>query len=101
MKNIDIKELKEIKEELECMDEQIFICENKEPKYVIVPIDEYDDLASCKELIDGKLDTMPNEGVKIITNSNSKLSYEEYEKIRKQLVDVFDATFKPKPEKLN
>ena len=32
---------------------------------------------------------------------NPNLSYEEYEEVRRQVLEVLDKTFKPKPEKLN
>lgn len=101
MKNIDIKDLYEIKEDLDCIEDVIFVDDNNETKYAILPIDEYDDLVSLKDMVEDKLGNLKEPSVKIISNKDSELTYEEYEKIRKQLVDVFDATFKPKPEKLN
>lgn len=101
MLNIDIKELNEIKEELDELsgDEAIFVEDNGNAKYVILPIEQYDELDSLRDLLDGKIEN--GAAVKIVSNQGNELTYEEYEKIRKQLVDVFDKTFKPNPEKLN
>lgn len=101
MLNIDIKELKEIKEELDELhaDDAIFVEENGDTKFVILPIEQFDELESYRDLLDGKVEN--GAAVKIVSNQKNELTYEEYEKIRKQLVDIFDKTFKPNPEKLN
>ena len=101
MLNIDIKELNEIKEELDELqcDDAIFVEQNGNAKFVIIPIEQFDELESYRELLDSKVEN--GAAVKIVSNQNNELTYEEYEKIRKQLVDIFDKTFKPNPEKLN
>lgn len=104
MQKIDIKQLKEIKEELDQLEEDdaIFVDENNDTKYVILPVGLYDMLESYRSLLEG--DKIPTNGsdVKIISaNTPSELSYDEYETIKKQLMEVFDKTFRPKPDKLN
>ena len=39
--------------------------------------------------------------VKVISAENLELTYDEYEAVKKQLNDIIEQTFKPKPEKLN
>ena len=101
MINIDIKELNEIEEELNELseDEVIFVEKDGQARYAILPIEQYDELDSYRDLLDGKVEN--GTAVKIVSPNHNELTYEEYEKIRKQLVDVFDKTFKPNPEKLN
>lgn len=103
MQNIDIKYLKEIKEELEELqeDDAIFVDDNNDTKYVILPIETYDLLESYRSILEGDKQESLNPNVKIISNAINELSYDEYETIKKQLMEVFEKTFKPKPEKLN
>lgn len=103
MQNINIKDLESIKEELEKLedDDVIFVNDEQGPKYALISIDNYDDLESYRGLIEDAEDSMANASVKIISNKQNNLTYDEYEKIKKQLVEVFDKTFKPNPNKLN
>ena len=39
--------------------------------------------------------------VRIATPDDLDLSYDEYERIKKQIMDAVEKTFMPKPEKLN
>jgi len=39
--------------------------------------------------------------VKIVPSGELDLSYDEYERIKKQIMDAVEKTFMPKPEKLN
>lgn len=104
MKNIDIKEFEFIKEDLEQLKEEevIFINDKDEPKYVLMSADDYDNFLIYRDLLD---ESVPAEdckpAIKIVSNKENGLTYEEYEKIKKQLVEVFDKTFKPNPNKLN
>ncbi len=94
---IDVKKIKGLKEGLSKIDnkeeESLYITENGSIKYILLPIEEYDMLANQDE--------NPSATIKILNPMNANLSYEEYEEIRKQVLDVLDKTFKPKPEKLN
>ena len=42
-----------------------------------------------------------NPVIKILSSGGLELSYDEYEKVKKQIMEAFDKTFKPRPEKLN
>lgn len=97
--NIDIKELENIKDKLESLNEEdvLFVDENGSTKYVILPINQFDSLEDIVKEGQGSL--MP--AVKIINGEGFELSYDEYESVKKQLNEIFDKTFKPKPEKLN
>lgn len=101
VKNIDIEKFKELKEYLESLEEDdiVYIEEDGDAKYAILPIGQYDYLDSFKDVMSD--DKLPEEGnVKIITNM-PELSYEEYETVKKQLIDVLEKNFKPKADKLN
>ena len=101
MLKIDINEIKNIKDELDTLDEDevAFVEDNNETKYVIMPVSQYDEIESFRCFLDEG--QMPNSNVKIITNASYDLTYDEYEKIRKQLIEVIDKTLKPNPEKFN
>ncbi len=95
--DIDIKELENIKTELDSLDENevVFIKEGQEDKYVIMPIGQY-------EFINEILS--PNQNapkVKVINASNIELTYDEYENVKREINEIIEKTFKPKPEKLN
>lgn len=101
MLKIDINELKNIKDDLKSLDddEVAFIEEENETKFVIMPAGQYDELESFRSFLDeGRVKTS---NVKIITNATNELTYDEYEKIKKQLIEVIDKTLKPNPEKFN
>lgn len=97
--NIDIKELENIKDKLESLNEEdaLFVDENGSTKYVILPINQFDSLEDIVK--EGQGSFMP--AVKIINGEGFELSYDEYESVKKQLNEIFEKTFKPKPEKLN
>lgn len=103
MQKLDLEKLKELKEELDYLenDDVLYLEEDGEEKYVVLPVELYDVLESYRSIFeDGK----PTNGsdVKIISTHNpNELSYDEYETIKKQLMDIFDKTFRPKPDKLN
>ena len=97
--NIDIKELESIKDKLEGLseDEVLFVDENGSTKYVILPINQFDSLEETFKEEQGSL----TPAIKIINGDGFELSYDEYETVKKQLNEIFEKTFKPKPEKLN
>ncbi len=96
---IDIKKLDSIKKELESLDKDdtLYITENGSAKYALMPIDVYDALME-EEQEDFNL-ALPS--IKVVGPSNIELSYDEYEAVKKRIIDAFDKTFKPKREKLN
>lgn len=101
MVNIDIKKLKNIQKDLETLDENdvAYIQDEGESKYVIMPINQFDEIDSFRSLLEDNQTNHSN--VKIITNAFNELTYDEYEKIRDQLIEVLDKTLKPNPEKYN
>lgn len=100
--NIDIKRLENIKDQLDQLDdnEVLFIDDNLNTKYVIMPIDMYD---KAEELLNMFDDARANEiKVKVVSpNTGNELTYEEYEKIKTTIMEAVEKTFKPKAEKLN
>ena len=97
--NIDIKTIENVRKELETLkdDDVLYIDENGKSKYAILPIGHYDELESLSELLEDGNGTK----VKIANFDDLQLTYEEYENIRKQIMDAVDKTLKPNPEKLN
>ena len=98
--NIDIEKVLEIKDELNSLkDEEVaFINENGKARYVIMPINMYDSIEDVMALLEGSI-AYPQ--VKIAGDNDIELSYEEYERIKKQIIDALEKTLMPKPEKLN
>jgi len=98
--NIDIKKLENIKEQLDSLkeDEVAFVSEKGKNKYVILPMSLY-------ETFDDVLAMSKSENnvsnVRVVNANDFELSYDEYENVKKQIIEAFDKTFKPKPEKLN
>ncbi|MCR4633017.1 MAG: hypothetical protein K5648_02695 [Erysipelotrichaceae bacterium] len=97
--NIDIRKIEQIRDELDSMNENdvLFIDEEGKTRYAILPIDMYDSLEDLMAMF-------ANPGaasVKIVPSQDLDLSYEEYERIKKQIMDAVEKTFMPKPEKLN
>ena len=97
--NIDIERLKEIREELDEMKETdvLFIDEDRKAKYVIMPVELYDTLEDLLSV----LNTPASASVRIAAPEEIDLSYDEYERIKKQIMEAVEKTFMPKPEKLN
>ena len=98
--NIDINRLNEIKQELESLKERdvLYISENGNTKYVIAPIELYDSLQEALGSFD---DTFYSPQVKLVNSSDYELSYDEYERIKNQIMELVEKTLMPKPEKLN
>ena len=78
----------------------LFISEKGNDKYVVMPIDLYETVEETLALYNED-NLVQNPQIKIINANNFELSYDEYETVKKQIMDAFDRTFKPKPEKLN
>ncbi len=98
---IDIKKLENIKTELDSLDKEdvLFINENGSAKYAILPIETYD--AFTEDVEEENNVSFFNPSIRIFSPGKAELSYDEYEMIKKQILEAFDKTFKPKPEKLN
>ncbi len=97
--NIDIERLKEIKDELDAMNESdvLFIDEDRKAKYVIMPVELYDTLEDLLNVLNAPAPA----SVRIAAPEEFDLSYDEYERIKKQIMEAVEKTFMPKPEKLN
>ena len=96
---IDINEVKELKESLDVLEENelLFIKENDEEKYVLMNVTLFEQIKDIAKFI--------SEDAAKYANAHPvediELSYEEYENIKKQIIDALEKTFLPKPEKLN
>ena len=64
----------------------------------IMPVELYDSLEEAMVLLDSPL---MSPQVKVINSDDFELSYDEYERIKNQLVEIIEKTLMPKPEKLN
>ncbi|MBO4919448.1 MAG: hypothetical protein J5365_04760 [Erysipelotrichaceae bacterium] len=98
--NIDIEKLKEIREELDQLAESdvLFVTENNTEKYAIIPIELYD---AVEDMFSALNDPGFVPQVKIAGNQDIELSYDEYERIKEQILEAVEKTLMPKPEKLN
>lgn len=99
---IDLKNYPDLKEELDSLDEDevLYVKEDGEEKYVLIPSRIFDEAENLYETINSQPQTV----VKVISadgSVNPDLTYDEYERIKKQLIKTLDETFKPKPDKLN
>lgn len=100
--NIDISKIKEIKSDLDLLEDNkdaLFIDEDGKTKYAIIPIDAYDNIEELLALFNGTNTFSPQ--IKIANGDDLDLSYDEYERIKTQIMDAVEKTLKPKPEKLN
>lgn len=96
-KNINIEQLLNIKDQLDSMNEDdvLFVDENNQTKYAIIPIMTYD-------LFEDFIAEQSQNGPKVIlAGDKQELTYEEYERIKLAILDMVEQTLKPKAEKLN
>lgn len=98
--NIDLNRIENIKEELESLNEGdvLYVNEDKQTKYVIIPIEMYEEVEDMLMIMNQPLD---NPQVKIVNSGDFELSYDEYERIKNQIMEIVEKTLMPKPEKLN
>ena len=104
MRKIDINEIENIKEELNNLqeDETLCITENGHEKFMLMSVDAYDALTSEDNAdVFSEENLLRNPNIRVISPDNFELTYDEYENVKKQVMDAFEKTFKPKPEKLN
>ena len=99
MANIDINRLDELKDELAFLnqDDVLFIEEDGQEKFAVVPIDLFNSVEDFLEL----LNEASSGPVVKVDSSNLDLSYDEYERIKNQIMEMVEKTLMPKPEKLN
>ncbi|MBQ6333734.1 MAG: hypothetical protein IJI46_01515 [Erysipelotrichaceae bacterium] len=97
--NIDIERVKEIQEELRALDQSdvLFIEENGERRYAMMNIELYEQLEDIMTMLNGPA----HASVRIAGPEEIDLTYDEYEMIKRQIMDAVERTFMPKPEKLN
>lgn len=98
--NTDIKNLKKIKEQLDSLEENdvLFIDEQGKTKYAVLTIETYDAIEDVINFINGS-GFIPQ--VKIAGSEDIELTYDEYERIKSQILEAVEKTLRPKPEKLN
>jgi len=98
--NVANEELKEIREELDKLQENdvLFVEENGIEKYAVIPIELYDSIEGLMTMMNSA-SFIPQ--VQIAGPDDFELSYDEYEKIKEQIMEAVEKTLMPKPEKLN
>ncbi len=98
--NIDIKELPQIIDKLKSLDtdEVLYISREGISEYVIMPIESYESYEEMMDLFNSAA-SFPQ--VRIANPEDLELSYDEYERIKNQIMEAVEKTLKPKPEKLN
>ena len=97
--NIDIERIKDIKEDLSSLNENdvLFVDENGQTAYAIMRVELYDALEDMLMMLN-KVNDMQ---VGFANADDIELSYDEYERIKQQIIDALERTLMPKPEKLN
>lgn len=102
MTNIDVKELENIKEDLSSLkaDDYLYVDENGKAKYVILPIELFDKYEDYRTMIEGTIEGNGPQ-IRVLGDRIDGLTYDEYEAIKRQILELFEKSFKPKAEKLN
>ena len=104
MEKMDIKEIKDFKECLELVedDKALVLADGKEEKYAVITMNDYSiyqDLLALDRQIHPFKYGSPE--IRLMADEDFEITYEEYENIKKQILEALDKTFKPKLEKLN
>ncbi len=99
MANIDINRLDELKDELEFLeqDDVLFIEDGGQERFAVVPIELFNSVEDFLQLLN-EASAGP---VVRVDSANLDLSYDEYERIKNQIMEMVEKTLMPKPEKLN
>lgn len=97
--SIDINRIREIKGELNTLadDDILYVNEDGKAKYVIMPVQMYDSLEELAALVEAQV----RPEVRVINPDDYELTYDEYERIKNQIMEIVEKTLMPKPEKLN
>ncbi|MBR5341429.1 MAG: hypothetical protein IK151_05835 [Erysipelotrichaceae bacterium] len=97
--NIDIEKISEIKDELHDLKDNdvLFIDEEGKTKYAVMNVEMFDNIEDVLMM----LNSSTGASVRIASPDDIDLSYEEYERIKRQILEAVEKTFMPKPEKLN
>lgn len=98
--NIDIENISELKQRLHELeaDDVLFIDEDGMTTFAVLPIDQYDEVEELLNMLS------PNgyaTQVKVAGADSIELTYDEYERIKNQIMETVEKTLCPKPEKLN
>ena len=98
--SIDINRISEIRSELEALGEReiLYVNEDGKARFVIMPVEMYDSLEELSILLDSPI---VNPQVKVVSPDDFELSYDEYERVKNQIMEIVEKTLMPKPEKLN
>ena len=98
--NVDIKELSQISDRLEALEKDEVLYVNREGmrEYVIMPIEYYESIEDVLALLNSP---MTGAQVRIADPGDLELSYDEYERIKNQIMEAVEKTWRPKAEKLN
>ena len=96
---IDLNKLELLQDELDCLEEGdfVFLSENGQKKYAVIPMEMFEVL----EDITATFDDLYSSPVVKVDGDALDLSYDEYERIKQQIIDAVEKTLMPKPEKLN
>ena len=99
MANIELSKLELLQDELDFLQDGdfVFLTENGEKQYAVVPMEMFRVLEELETMFD---DTLASPVVKV-NSENLDLSYDEYERIKEQIMEAVEKTLMPKPEKLN
>lgn len=98
--SIDLNKLEQIKDELDALseDEVLYVNDDGKAKYVLMPIEMYENIEEMMSFLNSPVF---NPQVKVVNNGDFELSYDEYERIKNQIMEIVEKTLMPKPEKLN
>jgi len=98
--NLDITNNRNLKKALSTLekDDTLFLDDHGITKYAVIDMDLYDEIQELMENVndDGQIPM-----IKVVGQDGLQLTYDEYEKIKKQLNEALEKTLKPNPEKLN
>lgn len=99
--NIDIRKIENIKAELDDLKENdvLYIDENGDTKYAIIPVELYDKFEELSAFLDEMNKATPQ--VKVIGPEQEEMTYEEYERVKNLILEAVEKAFKPSAEKLN
>ena len=101
---IDLDKYKKVRDQISNNDNEEIIIKLNGELFHIVDDDEYEIIKAVNDMANNTSeDIIPTAKINVVCNGENdfKLTYEEYEKIKQQINDVFDKTFKPKAEKMN
>lgn len=98
--SIDISRIDGIREELKALGERdvLYVNEDQKARYVIMPVELYDSLEELMTMFDSPAMSAQ---FNLVGPEELELSYDEYERIKNQIMEIVEKTLMPKPEKLN